>query len=54
MSNLAKWIVVAGVIAIPVAYWFSANWLNNYADRTSLGWLVFVAPMMIQCLIVLM
>ncbi|MCL2502353.1 MAG: ABC transporter permease [Bacteroidales bacterium] len=51
MSHLAKWIVVAGVIAIPVAYWFSATWLNNYADRTSLGWLVFVAPMVIQCLI---
>jgi len=52
MYDLAKWIVVAGVIAIPVAWWLSSNWLSSYAHRIDIGWPVFAAPMVIQCMIV--
>ncbi|MCL2728262.1 MAG: FtsX-like permease family protein, partial [Bacteroidales bacterium] len=51
MYGLAKWIVAAGVVAMPIAWWLSSNWLNNYADRASLSWWLFVVPMMVQCLI---
>ncbi|MCL2728004.1 MAG: ABC transporter permease [Bacteroidales bacterium] len=50
--DLAKWIVTAGVIAIPIAWWLSSNWLNNYADKVSTGWIVFVVPIIVQCLII--
>ena len=49
--GIAKWIAVAGIIAIPVAYWFLTNWLSNYAEKISTGWFVFAVPIMIQCLI---
>ena len=31
----------ANLIAWPVAYWFMSRWLNNFAYRTGIGWLVF-------------
>ena len=51
MSGITKWIVAAGIIAIPISYWFSSNWLNNYAYKTPTGWLVFAVPILVQCLI---
>jgi ABC-type antimicrobial peptide transport system permease subunit len=35
-------IIVSLIIAIPVAYYFSYNWLLNYQYRTTLSWWVFV------------
>ena len=49
--DLGKLILIAGIIAIPVAWWFSANWLSSYTNRTHLGWIVFTIPMIIQYLI---
>jgi len=31
----------ANLIAWPVAYWFMSRWLNHFAYRTGIGWLVF-------------
>ncbi|GHT47954.1 ABC transporter permease [Bacteroidia bacterium] len=49
--DIIQWIVIAGIIAVPVAYYIASDWLNNYSNQTSLGWWVFVAPVLIQCLI---
>ena len=51
ICSLGKLIIVAGIIAIPVAWWFSTNWLSNYVDRIHTGWIVFAVPMIIQCFI---
>ena len=51
MFDLGKLIFIAGTIDIPVAWWFSVNWLSNYANRTPLGWTVFAVPIIIQCII---
>jgi putative ABC transport system permease protein len=40
-GRFVKWILLANLIAWPVA-WFSMNhWLENYAYRTSISWWIF-------------
>ncbi|WP_319500224.1 FtsX-like permease family protein [uncultured Draconibacterium sp.] len=40
--NFIKWVIVAFLIATPVA-WFATNkWLENFAYRTHLSWSIFV------------
>ncbi len=34
-------VLISLVIAIPVAYYFMYNWLQNYEYRTTLGWWIF-------------
>ena len=52
MYGLVKLILIAGVIAIPVAWYLSSNWLSSYAYRIRIDWSVFVVPILIQCLVV--
>jgi putative ABC transport system permease protein len=52
--NIIQWILIAGIIAIPVAYYVTSNWLNNYTNHVGLGWIVFVVPILIQCVIALL
>ena len=51
--DIVKWICVAGVIAIPIAWYVTSNWLNNYGNHTSLSWWIFVIPIILQCIIAL-
>jgi putative ABC transport system permease protein len=36
-----KWVVIAFVIATPVAYYVMHKWLENFAYKTELSWWVF-------------
>ena len=49
--DILIWIGIAGIIAIPIAYYFVSNWLDNYPNRTSVNLLEFVLPIIIQCII---
>jgi putative ABC transport system permease protein len=49
--DIIRWIIVAGFLAIPVAWFVASNWLNNYTNHVSMGWTVFVFPILIQCVI---
>jgi len=40
--NFVKLIAVAFVIAIPVAWWTTHNWLQNFAYHTALSWWIFL------------
>ena len=40
--EFARWVIVANVIAWPMAYYASRQWLQGYAYRISLGWEIFV------------
>jgi len=51
--SIIKWVIVAGVIAIPIAYYLCSEWMNNFVNRTSLGWALFVIPVIIQCIMAL-
>ena len=35
-------VVIAALIAIPVAWWMMNSWLNDFAYRTKIYWWVFV------------
>ena len=41
-KDLLKPVLIATCIALPVGYWASAKWLQNFAYKTSLSWWVFL------------
>ncbi len=41
-GDFAKLIAIAFVIAIPIAWWFTHNWLQNFAYHTELNWWIFL------------
>jgi putative ABC transport system permease protein len=40
-GNFVKWVAIAFVIAIPVAWYAMHRWLQNFAYKTGLSWWVF-------------
>ncbi|MBJ7879614.1 ABC transporter permease [Gelidibacter salicanalis] len=40
-KDFIKWVVIAFVIACPIAYYAMRKWLENFAYKTSLSWWVF-------------
>ncbi|MCY1719262.1 ABC transporter permease [Prolixibacteraceae bacterium Z1-6] len=40
-QNFIKWVVIAFVIATPIAYYAMNKWLENFAYKTSLSWWIF-------------
>ena len=40
-KDFVKWVVVAFVIATPVAYYAMNKWLENFAYKTALSWWIF-------------
>ena len=41
-GQFIKWIVLANVLAWPVAWFLMNKWLENFAFRTEIGWQIFV------------
>ncbi|HVX27263.1 MAG TPA: ABC transporter permease [Parafilimonas sp.] len=55
-KNLGKLILIASVIAIPIAWYFSNNWLQDFAFKISLSWWIFLISgicMLIIALVIL-
>ena len=46
-------VLIASVIAFPVAWWAMHNWLQDFAYRISIGWWIFIAADVIALLIAL-
>jgi putative ABC transport system permease protein len=40
--EIVRWVLLANIIAIPVAYWLADRWLGSFAYRIDLGWTIFV------------
>jgi putative ABC transport system permease protein len=40
-KDFVKWVIIAFVIATPIAYYTMNNWLENFAYKTSLSWWIF-------------
>lgn len=40
-KDFIKWVLIAFVIACPIAYYAMSKWLENFAYKTSLSWWVF-------------
>lgn len=41
IKEFVKWIAIAFVIAVPIAYYAMNRWLQNFAYKTSLSWWIF-------------
>lgn len=41
-KDFLKWVVVAYVIACPIAWYIMNSWLENFAYKTTLSWWIFV------------
>jgi putative ABC transport system permease protein len=39
--DVARWILLASVIAVPVTYFAMSSWLGNYAYKTEISWWLF-------------
>lgn len=50
-KEFIKWVLLANLIAWPIAYQVMQNWLNNFAYRTEINWLVFIASGVIALII---
>lgn len=46
-------ILLASVVALPAAYYFTESWLQNYAYNINLGWWFFILPIFVVALIAL-
>ncbi len=46
-------VLLANILAWPLAYIGMKSWLENYAYRTGLGWMIFVAAMALALLVAL-
>jgi putative ABC transport system permease protein len=53
-KEFLKWVLMANIIAWPVAYYIMNNWLNNFAYRTNITLWVFIVSGIIALLIALL
>jgi putative ABC transport system permease protein len=44
-------VIVASVIAFPLAWWFLSDWLKDFAYRVNISWWVYVAAAVAALLI---
>ncbi len=51
--NFVKWVMVAFVVATPVAWFILSKWLENFAYQTSLSWWIFASAGLLALLIAL-
>jgi ABC-type antimicrobial peptide transport system permease subunit len=53
-KDFIKLLGIACIIAFPVAWWMMHNWLQNYAYRIKINWLIFLAAGLLAILIALL
>ncbi len=53
VKDFSKWVIIANLIGWPVAYLFMQKWLQNFAYKTSISWIVFLTALIITLLIAL-
>jgi putative ABC transport system permease protein len=50
-KDFLKLVILAAVIAFPLAWWVMHNWLQDFAYRTSISWWVFIMAGVVAALI---
>jgi putative ABC transport system permease protein len=53
-KDFLKLILIAFIIAIPIAWYGASKWLENFAYKTSLNWWVFIAGGLLMFFIALL
>ena len=52
-KDFVKWIAIAFVVAVPIAYYAMTKWLENFAYRIELSWWYFALAGLIALIIAL-
>lgn len=48
VKEFAKWVLVANIIAVPLAYFAMSKWLQNFAYRAGIGfWIFFLVAVLV-------
>jgi len=42
LIEFTKWVIIASVIACPIAYYFMRKWLQDFAYRIEISWWVYI------------
>lgn len=50
-KNFTKWVIIANLIAWPLAWYFFDNWLNNFEERCQILWWHFALAALISFII---
>jgi putative ABC transport system permease protein len=53
-KDFVKWVAIAFVVAIPIAYYSLHRWLENFAYKTELSWWIFAIAGIIALVIALL
>jgi putative ABC transport system permease protein len=53
-KEFVKWVLIANVVAWPLAYYVMNNWLKNFAYRTNISLWVFAASGALALIIALL
>ncbi len=46
-KDFVKLIIISNLIALPMVYYFANQWLDNFAFRINIGWIIFVVPLLV-------
>jgi len=52
-KDFVKLVLLAAIIAFPIAWWGMSKWLEDFAYRITIGWWVFIVAGIIALLIAL-
>jgi putative ABC transport system permease protein len=50
-SDFIKLVTLATLLSLPISYFAMNNWLESYAYKITLGWMLFVVPLILILLI---
>jgi ABC-type antimicrobial peptide transport system permease subunit len=53
-KDFLKLVILASVIAFPLTWWMMSNWLQDFAYRVEISWVVFVIGAIGACIIALL
>jgi putative ABC transport system permease protein len=54
LAQFTKWVIIANIIAWPIAYFFMKSWLQNFAYQVKIQWWVFILSGILGLLIAIL
>jgi putative ABC transport system permease protein len=52
-TDFLKLVLIANIISWPIAYYFMNNWLQDFAYRININWLIFLVATVLSLIIAL-
>jgi len=52
-KEFLKWLVIANIIAIPISYYLVQKWLQDFAYRVEISWIIFLIAGVVSLMVAL-